>query len=116
MKREEAINQLKDLIEDRKSFMVGDYDGVYDKDVQALECAIKELTNKREFVPEDSNGICRDSVKCAKPEVNIFNDIPTKAIVMELSKRECVKVDIADPHKDINVQANGPAIILTVID
>lgn len=63
MKREEAINQLKNLIEDRKSFMVGDYDEVYDKDVQALECAIKELTapevpvqEQSKFIPEDSNG------------------------------------------------------------
>lgn len=44
MKREEIINQLKDLIEDRKSFMVGEYDEVYDKDIQALEYVIKELT------------------------------------------------------------------------
>ena len=44
MNRKEVINQLKELIEDRKSFMVGDYDEVYDKDVQALEHAIKELT------------------------------------------------------------------------
>ncbi|MPN41361.1 hypothetical protein SDC9_188906 [bioreactor metagenome] len=43
MNRKEVINQLKELIEDRKSFMVGDYDEVYDKDVQALECAIEEL-------------------------------------------------------------------------
>lgn len=48
--------------------------------------------------------------------VKILKDISTKAIVEELSKREGVKVDIADPHKDIIVQANGPAIILTVID
>ena len=31
MNRKEVINQLKELIEDRKSFMVGDYDEVYDK-------------------------------------------------------------------------------------
>ena len=63
MKREEILNQLKDLIEDRKSFMVRDDDGIYDKDVQALEYAIKELTapevpvqEQPKFISEDSNG------------------------------------------------------------
>lgn len=52
MNRKEVINQLKELIEDRKSFMVGDYDEVYDKDVQALEHAIKELTAQEVPVQE----------------------------------------------------------------
>jgi hypothetical protein len=52
MNRKEVINQLKELIEDRKSFMVGDYDEVYDKDVQALEYAIKELTAQEVPVQE----------------------------------------------------------------
>lgn len=54
MNRKEVINQLKELIEDRKSFMVGDYDEVYDKDVQALEHAIKELTAPEVPVQEQS--------------------------------------------------------------
>lgn len=52
MNRKEIINQLKELIEDRKSFMVEDYDEVYDKDVQALEYAIKELTAQEVPVQE----------------------------------------------------------------
>lgn len=51
MNRKEVINQLKELIEDRKSFMVGDYDEVYDKDVQALEHAIKALERAAPEVP-----------------------------------------------------------------
>lgn len=71
MNRKEVINQLKELIEDRKSFMVGDYDEVYDKDVQALEYVIKELTAQEvpvqeqlRFIPEDSNGKHYTSGKC----------------------------------------------------
>ena len=43
MNREEVIEQLKDLIKDRKSFMVGDYEPVYEQDIQALDLAIKAL-------------------------------------------------------------------------
>jgi len=57
-------------------------------DVHALEYAIKELES----------------------------DISTKDLVEELSKREGVKVDIADPYKDVDIKVNGPAIVLTVID
>lgn len=57
MNRKEVINQLKELIEDRKSFMVGDYDEVYDKDVQVLEYAIKELTAQEVPVQEQLCGI-----------------------------------------------------------
>jgi len=57
-------------------------------DVQALEYAIKELES----------------------------DIPTKDLVEELSKREGVKMNIADPYKDVDIKVNGPAIVLTVID
>ncbi|MGG7214018.1 hypothetical protein ACQPUY_10420, partial [Clostridium nigeriense] len=51
MNREKVINQLKELIEDRKSFMVGDYDDCYDKDVKALEYAINELERTAQEVP-----------------------------------------------------------------
>lgn len=51
MKREEVINQLKELIEDRKSFMIGEYDDCYDKDVQSLEFAIRELERTAQEVP-----------------------------------------------------------------
>jgi hypothetical protein len=57
MNRKEVINQLKELVEDRKSFMVGDYDEVYDKDVQALEYVIKELTAQEVPVQEQLCGI-----------------------------------------------------------
>ncbi|MDU5107160.1 MULTISPECIES: hypothetical protein [unclassified Clostridium] len=72
MKREEVINQLKDLIEDRKSFMVGDYD----KDVQALEYAIKELTApevpvQEQLIKFDIEGNLKiDSKEIAKVVIN----------------------------------------------
>lgn len=66
MNRKEVINQLKELIEDRKSFMVGDYDEVYDKDVQALEHAIKELTAQEVPVQEQYVTVKIDSKEIAK--------------------------------------------------
>lgn len=41
---EKAIEQIKDLIKDRESFMVGDYDkSIYDCDKEALQTAITAL-------------------------------------------------------------------------
>lgn len=51
MNREEAIKQLKDLIEDRKAFCAGDYDPIFDKDIEALEYAIRELEKPALEVP-----------------------------------------------------------------
>lgn len=48
MNREQVIEQLKDLVQDRESFCVGDYDVVYELDIQALEYAIKELEKNSE--------------------------------------------------------------------
>lgn len=45
-----------------------------------------------------------------------LDDVPTKRLVEELSKREGVEQVIAEPYKDAQVRVNGPAIILTVID
>ena len=38
---EEAREQLKDLIRDRESFIVGDDDEIYRKDVEAIEKALE---------------------------------------------------------------------------
>lgn len=43
MDNTEAIKELKEIIEDRKSYLVGDYDKYFEKHIQALEHAIKEL-------------------------------------------------------------------------
>ena len=43
---EEAREQLKDLIRDRESFIVGDDDEIYRKDVEAIEKAL-ELFEKQ---------------------------------------------------------------------
>lgn len=41
---EEVRDRLKELIKDRESFMVGDYDkDIYDRDKEALEFAVKAL-------------------------------------------------------------------------
>lgn len=46
MELEEAIKQLKDLIKDRESFLVGfddEYDNVFKKDIQAIETVLNQL-------------------------------------------------------------------------
>ena len=42
--------------------------------------------------------------------------IPTCELVEELKTREGVETMIAEPYEDITVTANGPAIILRIID
>lgn len=51
---EETIDQLQDLIKDRESFMVGDYDkDIYDMDKEALQIAIEAL---EKLIPQEPLG------------------------------------------------------------
>ena len=45
-----------------------------------------------------------------------LKDIKTCDLVEELKKREGVEVKIAEPHKDMSVSVNGPAVVLVVVD
>lgn len=45
-----------------------------------------------------------------------LKDIKTCELVEELKKREGVEVKIAEPHKDMSVSVNGPAVVLIVVD
>lgn len=40
----------------------------------------------------------------------------TYELVEELKNREGVEVKIAEPHKDMSVSVNGPAVVLIVVD
>jgi len=40
----------------------------------------------------------------------------TCELVEELKKREGVETHVAEPYEDVSVQANGPAIVLVIID
>lgn len=51
MTKEEVIKQLNLLIEDRKAFCAGDYDPIFDKDIEALKYAIKKLEKTALEVP-----------------------------------------------------------------
>ena len=42
--------------------------------------------------------------------------IPTCELVRELSLREGVKKQTVEPHQDMDVSVNGPAVVLIVID
>lgn len=45
-----------------------------------------------------------------------LKDVATCDLVAELKQREGVDTHIADPYQDITVTANGPAVVLVVID
>ena len=45
-----------------------------------------------------------------------LKDVKTCELVEELKKREGVEVKIAEPHKDMAVSVNGPAVVLVIID
>jgi hypothetical protein len=45
-----------------------------------------------------------------------FDGVSTRELVEELRQREGVEATIAEPHKDIEIKVNGPAIVLVVID
>lgn len=45
-----------------------------------------------------------------------LKDVKTYELVEELKKREGVEVKIAEPHKDMSVSVNGPAVVLVVVD
>ena len=45
-----------------------------------------------------------------------LKNIKTCELVEELKKREGVEVKIAEPHKDMAVSVNGPAVVLIVVD
>jgi len=45
-----------------------------------------------------------------------ITEFKTRELVEELKTREGVTVQIAEPHRDMEVSVNGPAIVLVVID
>lgn len=81
---------------------------------EALQRAIELKGHSQEF--ESVSFIDDDTEFFEYVIKELETDIPTKDLVEELSKREGVKVDIADPYKDVDIKVNGPAIVLTVID
>ena len=95
MNKAEVIEQLEDLREHCKGYIKEDEEvsGVWSDDVEALNIAIDALRKEEEL-------------KNAK----------TYELVEELKKREGVEVKIAEPHKDMPVSVNGPAVVLIVVD
>ena len=45
-----------------------------------------------------------------------LRNVPTKELVFEPKKRKGVETTIVGPYQDVEVKANGPAIVLVVID
>lgn len=71
---------------------------------------IEELRSRlREF--DMTLKLDRDDLEFVQNETT-----PTKELVDELMTREGVETTIAEPYEDVVVAANGPAMILKVID
>ena len=45
-----------------------------------------------------------------------LSKVTTKALVEDLQNREGVETTIAEPYQDVEIKANGPAIVMVVID
>ena len=78
---EEIKNQLEDLIKDRESFMVGDYDkDIYDRDKEALEFAVKAVEKQipkkviREFKSIGGAITCFETSVCPICEMDFYID------------------------------------------
>ncbi len=81
MTAEEVNNRLDELIKDRESFMVGDYDkDIYDRDKEALEFAVKAVEKqipkkvKREFLAVGGAITCIEAEICPNCGKDIYDD------------------------------------------
>ena len=79
MTAEEVRNQLEELIRDRESFMVGDYDkDIYDRDKEALEFAVKAVEKqiqkklKAEMLQTFIQGYLYEDKCCVCPSCGTF--------------------------------------------
>lgn len=52
----------------------------------------------------------------SQEEGQMLNSISTKELVDALGKREGVERKIAEPHEDVQISVNGPAIVLVITD
>ncbi|MBS6501606.1 MAG: hypothetical protein KH415_08240 [Clostridium sp.] len=68
MDNKQAIKELKELIEDRKSYLVGDYDKSFERHIQALEYAIEELERTAQEVPVQEQLFSYDGLPIIKSE------------------------------------------------
>ena len=81
MTAEEVNNRLDELIKDRESFMVGDYDkDIYDRDKEALEFAVKAVEKQipkkviREFKSIGGAITCFETSVCPICEMDFYID------------------------------------------
>lgn len=101
MDNTEAIKELKEIIEDRKSYLVGDYDKSFERHIQALEYAIKELERTALEVPVQKqflNKISKGS-KTLLLETLLGNDVT----IFVKEDREFFEVDFVDSNNRVRL-------------
>lgn len=76
---EEIKNQLEELIKDRESFMIEDYDkDIYDRDKEALEFAIKAVEKQipkkinREYVSKNGISLGYSARQCPNCKADFY--------------------------------------------
>lgn len=82
MTAEEVKNRLDELIKDRESFMVGNYDkDIYDRDKEALEFAVKAIEKQ---IPKKFVGrLSTLDINCPCCNSEDIYDIPNRRIVKQ---------------------------------
>lgn len=85
-----------------------------------VEALANENRERMEF-REKELGYIRELIKTVfseKPEgkTNPLSNYKTCELVEELKTREGVETHWAEPYEDKNIQVNGPALVLVVID
>ncbi len=85
-----------------------------------VEAFVNENRERMEF-REKELGYIRELIKMVsseKPErkTNSLSNYKTCELVEELKTRDGVETHWAEPYEDKNIQVNGPALVLVVID
>lgn len=116
MKRSCVIDQLKELVLDRKSFLGGGYDDTYRKDIVALNVAIREL-KKGEITRRVIRQICEfygpeEQFIVAIEELSELIKALTKAMRSGEEDTEKIMADIITEIADVKIVAEELTMII----
>lgn len=116
MKRSCVIDQLRELLLDRKSFLWSDCADTYKKDIEALKVAIREL-EKKEVDREIIRRICEfygpeEQFIVAIEELSELIKALTKAMRSGEEDTEKIRADIITEIADVKIVAEELTMII----
>lgn len=82
---------------------------------RSRELRVDEFFKICDFLGKDPMDFVDDKTTCGMRCLNLKN-VKTFELVKELSMREGVTQVIAEPYENKNIDINGPAIVLAIID